>query len=173
MKFLEFLRTGEPKMTSSYAQALEIALKQQGFKITPQRRMIINVLQQNSDKHLTAEEILKKVHSKNHKIGLATVYRTLAVLSNLGLINRLEIKGEPTRFELKKREILPHQHLICLSCGKVTEVTGLLCSDFKNNLLRNHDFFATDCSVKVLGYCKRCQKNPTSIRSFRITLCQA
>ena len=97
--------------------------KREGYKLTTQRRAILDVIIENQDKHLNPEEIYDIVKVKYPEIGIATVYRTLQLLEKLDIIYRLNFDDGYNRYELNySSEIHHHHHLICLKCGKVMEV---------------------------------------------------
>ena len=75
-------------------------LKQKGYKLTPQRRSIVDIIIENEGKHLTAEEIYDKVKRDCPEIGLATVYRTILLLEELGVISRLDLNDGCSRYEI-------------------------------------------------------------------------
>jgi Fur family ferric uptake transcriptional regulator len=90
-------------------------LRQAGYKLTPQRRAVLNAIAINQD-HLTPGEIYEKVRKEHPSIGLVTVYRTLDILSELGLICEVHSGGN-CRSYLMRRPQEHHHHLICADCG--------------------------------------------------------
>ncbi|MCX8063106.1 MAG: transcriptional repressor [Anaerolineales bacterium] len=91
------------------------SLRQRGFRITPQREMIIETLA-HSDSHLSAEEIHQRLQPRSKTINLATIYRTLDLLVEQGYATRLV--GGDGKFLYATRQQSRHLHLICRKCGR-------------------------------------------------------
>ncbi|NPV81794.1 MAG: transcriptional repressor [Firmicutes bacterium] len=108
----------------------ERKLAEKEFRITPQRRTVLKVLSSHQNRHLTAEQIYRIARAQGLKLGLTTVYRTLMDLERLGLVARLEIGKGPARYELTPTHTQPHYHLVCLRCGRISEVTVSIPEDF-------------------------------------------
>ncbi|GMQ64021.1 Fur family transcriptional regulator [Vallitalea maricola] len=136
-------------------------LKEKGFKLTTQRRTVLDVLQNNEGDHLTAEEIYEIVRKKCPEIGLATVYRTIQLLHELKLIDKLNLDDGFIRYEIGKfnddNHHHHHHHLICESCGKVIEVEDDLMESIEEGFEAKYDFKVTDHKVKFYGICKNCK----------------
>ena len=96
-------------------------LRQHGYKLTPQRRGVIRTIASTQD-HLTPAAIYEKVHQEHPKIGLVTIYRTLEILTKLGLICEVHA-GDNCRSYLIRRPSEHHHHLICSDCGTVIDFT--------------------------------------------------
>ena len=98
-------------------------LKEEGYKLTTQRRAILDAIIENSGSHLSPEEIYEVVKLKYPEIGLATVYRTLQLFEQLDIVCKLNFDDGCNRYELNSdSNDHHHHHLICLNCGKVIEV---------------------------------------------------
>ena len=99
-------------------------LKKKGYKFTPQRRAILEVIYGNPGNHLTSEEIYDLVKVKSPEIGLATVYRTVQLLVELDILSKLNLDDGFVRYELDTHDEDEHHHhhLICTECGKILEV---------------------------------------------------
>ena len=95
-------------------ELLKENLKQKGYKLTPQRRGIVDVIIEKEGEHLTAEEIYDEVKKICPDIGLATVYRTVLLLEEIGVIFKLGLNDGCTRYELvHSEEPHRHHHLVC------------------------------------------------------------
>jgi len=139
--------------------ALKEDLKKKGYKLTPQRRSIVDTIIENEGQHLTAEEIYDKVKKGCPEIGLATVYRTILLLEELGVISRLDLNDGCSRYEiLHSNETHRHHHLICNACHKVSEVQDDLLEDLEISIEKQYRFKILDHSVKFYGICDECQK---------------
>lgn len=133
-------------------------LKKKGYKLTPQRRAIVDTIVDSEGKHLTAEEIYDVVKNNCPEIGLATVYRTIILLEEIGFVSRLHLNDGCSRYELvHSDERHRHHHLICNSCKKVIEVEDDLLEDLEEEIKNKYSFAIVDHSVKFYGYCKECQ----------------
>jgi len=139
--------------------ALKEDLKKKGYKLTPQRRSIVDTIIENEGQHLTAEEIYDKVKKGCPEIGLATVYRTILLLEELGVISRLDLNDGCSRYEiLHSNETHRHHHLICNACHKVSEVQDDLLEELEISIEKQYRFKILDHSVKFYGICDECQK---------------
>lgn len=132
-------------------------LKQKGYKLTTQRRAILDVIIENREKHLSSEEIYDLVKDKYPEIGLATVYRTLQLFEELGIIYKLNFDDGRSRYELYHDEDHQHHHLICLKCGSVIEMEGDLLENLEEAIESTKDFEIVDHNVKFFGYCSKCR----------------
>jgi Fur family ferric uptake transcriptional regulator len=133
---------------------LERRLSATGERITPQRRLIARILQERGG-HLSAEEIHQLARRQQPRLSLATVYRTLRWLKEAGLVRDLRLKGDRHCYEIERQE--PHQHMVCLNCGRVIEFMCGHCSEVHGDLADQHGFRITGARVKLLGYCTDCQ----------------
>jgi Fur family ferric uptake transcriptional regulator len=135
-------------------------LKNNGLKVTTQRIAILEVLQNRPGKHLTAEEIYEYVKEDYPEIGLATVYRTIQLLSELNLIDKLNLDDGYVRYEIGKMADLDarhhHHHLICLDCGKVFSFEDDLLETLEDRIKKSMGFEVVDHEVKLYGHCKEC-----------------
>jgi Fur family ferric uptake transcriptional regulator len=147
------------KSTLVDMNALKEDLKKKGYKLTPQRRSIVDTIIENEGQHLTAEEIYDKVKRDCPEIGLATVYRTILLLEELGVISRLDLNDGCSRYEiLHSNENHRHHHLICNNCHKVSEVQDDLLEDLEISIEKQYLFKILDHSVKFYGICDECQE---------------
>lgn len=145
----------------------ERKLAEESFRITPQRRTVLETLRSHQGRHLTAEEIHRSARAKGSKLSIATVYRALSGLEKLGLVARLDVGSGPAIYELALTHPEPHCHLICLGCGKVFEVHGLLPEDFSKVVAETQNFRISSKSIAIFGYCKNCQPKNESSRQKR------
>jgi Fur family ferric uptake transcriptional regulator len=136
-------------------------LKQNGLKVTTQRVAILEVLNSRPGKHLTAEEIYDYVKKKYPEIGIATVYRTIQMLSELDLIDKLNLDDGYVRYEISKHNNEDaghhHHHLICLKCGNVYAFQDDLLETLEERIKATMGFEVVDHEVKLYGHCKKCR----------------
>ena len=95
------------------------ALKKAGLKITLPRVKILEILQQPDCQHTSAEDLYKRLIDQGEEIGLATVYRVLNQFDDAGIVTRHHFEGGKSVFELNEGQ--HHDHLVCLTCGRVEE----------------------------------------------------
>ena len=137
---------------------LKIKLKEKGYKLTTQRRVILDVILENQGRHLSPEEIYDSVRDRYPEIGLATVYRTLQLFEQLNIIYKLNFNDGCSRYELSSSSSdHQHHHLICLDCGKVLEVELDLLENLESEIEKQKNFRVIDHNVKFFGYCKDCK----------------
>ncbi|MGL5719118.1 MAG: Fur family transcriptional regulator [Paraclostridium sp.] len=138
---------------------LKERLKETGFKITPQRRAIVEILLKHKDKHLSSEEIYDLVRVGCPEIGLATVYRTMQLLDDVGAISKLNLDDGCIRYELDLNNSGEHNHhhLICKNCGSIIEVKDDLLESIEEEIQRLYKFNIVDHDVKFYGLCEDCK----------------
>lgn len=139
---------------------LKELLKNKGLKMTTQRGYILEALLECPNKHLTAEEVYDLVCKKQPEIGIATVYRTLKLLTELELIDTLDLEDGVVRYEIagnSENGHHHHHHLICMSCGKVLEFREDLMEALEEKIEKTTGFRINDHEVKMYGYCKECR----------------
>ena len=135
---------------------IETALRQRGYKITPQRRSIISVII-DAREHLTPTAIHEKVHREHPSIGLVTIYRTLEMLNELGLICETHAGGS-CRSYLMRRPAEHHHHLICSDCGKVIDFTDCSLGELERKLTEETRFKISGHLLEFLGQCRECRR---------------
>ena len=142
-------------------KGFENLLREKGLKVTTQRVAVLSVLSMEPDSHLTAEEIYDKVRVSSPDIGLATVYRTIQILLELKIIDRIHLDDGYVRYELghvyEDEVSHHHHHLICVKCGRVMSFRGDLLEEFESRIERETGFQIQDHEVKLYGYCTDCQ----------------
>lgn len=133
-------------------------LKNSGYKLTTQRKLILENLMSHEGEHLTIEELYDIVKEDFKDIGLATVYRTMQLFEDIDVVSKLNLDEGCYRYELVHvDEQHRHHHLICIRCGKVTEVKGDLLENLEDNIEKMYDFHVEDHSVKIFGICSECK----------------
>lgn len=148
------------KLSPSEIEKLKNDLKEKGYKLTPQRRAIVDIIIKNEGNHLTTEEIYDLVKVECPEIGLATVYRTVQLLEEMGVICKLDLNDGCNRYELVRQdENHQHHHLICNNCGRVIEVQGDLLEILEHDIETKYDFEIKNHSVKFFGICNECKSS--------------
>lgn len=131
-------------------------LRQRGYKLTPQRRAVLNVIA-TSHEHLTPAAIYERGQQEQPGIGLVTVYRTLEILAELGVICEVNTEGG-SRSYLIRRAPGHHHHLICSGCNTVVDFTTCDLGELEQRLSRKTGFKIEGHLLEFIGYCQKCQK---------------
>lgn len=132
-------------------------LRNRSYKLTPQRQTILQAFLKNVDRHLSAEEVYVLVKNKNPEIGLATVYRTLDILAEIGILQKNDFGDGRSRYEFSRKDEHHHHHLICLRCGTVSEFDDDLLESLEAVIAKRNQFKVMDHDLKFYGYCHDCQ----------------
>ena len=136
-------------------------LRERGLKVTKKRLLVLETIAERKGEHLTAEEIYELAKEKYPEIGLATIYRTVQVLVDLAVIDKVSFDDGFVRYELGdggKETRHHHHHAICQKCGKVISFEGDLPENLEQALYDSLGFIVTDHEVKLTGYCQECAK---------------
>lgn len=131
-------------------------LKKAGLKVTLPRMKILELLETVKLRHQSAEDIYKALLDQGEEIGLATVYRVLTQFEGAGLVTRHHFEGGQAVFELNQGE--HHDHLVCVSCGKVVEFVDDVIEQHQNQIAEANGFTITEHSLIIYGRCASCQQ---------------
>jgi Fur family ferric uptake transcriptional regulator len=135
-------------------------LRKKKLKVTNQRMLVLGIMAERPGEHLTAEEIYDLARKKCPEIGLATIYRTVQVLVDLSIIDKVSFDDGFARYELggfDGESKHHHHHAICTQCGKVFSFEGDLLDTLEQALYDTEGFKVTDHEVKLYGYCRDCR----------------
>lgn len=132
-------------------------LRKRDQRLTPQREIILRILIEEQEDHLTAEDIYARTRDIAPEIGLATIYRALELFENLGLVSRLEFGSGGRRYEFSlDGDKHYHHHLLCLECDKIIEFNEDLLEDIEETIGNESGFRIIDHSLRFFGYCREC-----------------
>ena len=139
---------------------LRARLSERQHKMTPQRQIVLQIFLDHPGEHLSAEDVHDILRTEKAEIGLATVYRTLELLSDLGILQKMEFGDGCSRYEVNDTDPTRHHHhhLICTKCGKVEEFDEDLLESLEADIERKTGFRTLDHQVKFFGVCKACQE---------------
>jgi len=129
------------------------ALSSAGLRITRQRALILEIIRRG---HLDADEVYRQAREKQPRFSLATVYRTLRMLKEQGLVDELHFGEAHHHYEVKPPA--EHHHLVCLGCGKIVEFEYKLSQRIKQDLARKQGFEVTGVEINMTGYCSKCRQ---------------
>ncbi|MBH00309.1 MAG: transcriptional repressor [Solibacterales bacterium] len=139
--------------------SLKGPLRKRGVRLTRQRELLFEIIH-NSHTHLDADRLYEIARKRDAKISRVTVYRTLKVLKQEGLIDELDLlhhEGDQHYYETRlKRE---HAHVVCLRCGAVQEFFGSPIQDLKDQVESDFGFKILLARTEVGGYCADCQSS--------------
>jgi len=128
-------------------------LSEHGYRLTPQRLMIVSAIE-NSEGHISAEEIYAQVVAKYPHVNLSTVYRTLELLKERGLVTETNLGEGRVRYH--PLEEGHHHHLVCTGCGAVINLDESLLASLGGMLLREYKFDADLRHLAIFGRCAKC-----------------
>jgi len=129
-------------------------LRENGNKLTPQRHLVLRVIASSRD-HLTPDAIFEKSRKLDSNIGKVTVYRTLELLDNLGLVCKTHSK-EGSRSYMMRRPSEHHHHLICSDCGKVVDLTACDLIEADKKVAKESGFTIKGHLLEFYGICPDC-----------------
>jgi Fur family ferric uptake transcriptional regulator len=132
--------------------------KQNGLRLTRQRRLIFSILE-SAQTHLNAKQLLEEAQKVDPGIDQATIYRNLAMLKWLGVVDELDLlhlKGDQHYYEA--RQVRAHSHVACLSCGKVFEFYTPAMKGIDRALAKECGFEVSFSRIEIGGYCAECRK---------------
>ncbi len=128
-------------------------LRKAGLKVTLPRLKILEILESNSTRHLSAEDIYRRLIDLHEDIGLATVYRVLTQFEGAGLVTRHHFEDGMAVFELNHGA--HHDHIVCLDCGRVEEFSDPAIEIRQTEIAAKLAFEIRDHSLILYGHCKR------------------
>lgn len=126
-------------------------LRNVGLKVTTPRLKILSLLENATEKHMTAELIYRQLGESGEAIGLATVYRALAQFEAAGLITRHQFEGGQTVFELERGP--HHDHIVCIRCGRVEEFVDTVIERRQREIAEKLGFTLSDHALTLYGEC--------------------
>lgn len=125
-------------------------------RVTAQRALLLELLRR-SQGHVDADELYRSAKKRNPRISLSTVYRNLQLFKKMGLVDERHFDEEHHHYEVKSGE--EHQHLLCVSCGKVVEFDYPAGRKFRQDIARKCDFDITGVEIHMTGLCPGCREN--------------
>ena len=142
-------------MGNEEIDVLEEYISVNNLKITKQRRTVLKIFLESKD-HVSVEELYNEVLKTEPKIGLATVYRTLALLTKSGLALEMDFGDGQKRYESSYRS-LHHDHMLCTECGKILEFNHPLIEKYQEEIAKQKNFKITSHKLDLFGLCEDCK----------------
>ena len=135
----------------------KVSLQKQGIRLTRQRQILLDLIDK-SGQHLDAESLFQLAQEKDSKLNRVTVYRTLKLLKQEGLVDELDLMhygGDQHYYETRMKQ--EHAHIICLRCGKVEEFFGEPLQKLRRQIEGDFGFQILLARTEIGGYCSHCQ----------------
>jgi Fur family transcriptional regulator, ferric uptake regulator len=134
----------------------EKELRRLGLKVTLPRMKVLEVFRGHTGSHLCAEEVHRLLVQQGHQVGLATVYRVLAQLDEVGAISRQVFDGNKSVYEINNGA--HHDHLVCLNCGRVKEFDDNLIEARQREVAATNGYHLAQHNLTLYGYCPDCDR---------------
>lgn len=135
-------------------------LSDHGYKTTSQRSLIFEILKENENQHLSTEDVYELIKNVNPNIGIATIYRTLQLFEEIGLVYKHNFDDGCSRYEILSSHdngVHQHHHLLCNNCGKIIEVKEDLMNSLEEIIEKQYNFEILNHVVKFTGICSQCR----------------
>jgi len=142
-------------MDSKEIDILEDYISENNLKITKQRRIVLKSFLECKN-HISVEELYNLVLKTEPKIGLATVYRTLALLTKSGLALEMDFGDGQKRYESSYKSV-HHDHMVCTECGKILEFNHPLIEKYQEEVAMQNNFKITSHKLDLFGLCQDCK----------------
>jgi len=133
--------------------AIMDSLREVGYRLTPQRMLIVSIIH-DSPGHVTAEELHSRVVEQYPFVDISTVYRTLQLLKKLRLVSETDLGGGRVQYELTQEA--RHHHLVCRRCGATSPLDDDMIEPLRGRLLEKHGFQADMEHFAIFGTCQKC-----------------
>jgi len=137
---------------------LQSYMAKKGLRSTAQRRLIIDTFFEEGASHMTIEDLLTEVRARDRGIGYATVYRTLKLLAECGVASERRFGDGLSRYELADDASAHHDHLICVSCGKIVEFEEPRIEALQDEIASRHGFEIVSHKHEMYGTCPECRR---------------
>ena len=128
-----------------------------GFRVTTQRKIILEAIAQQVGWHVHPKDVFSYVQKKDDTIGLATVYRTLKMLEDMDLLNKVYMMGQKNVHPNDPLHEV-HYHLICLKCGAIRDVKDSMLESINEHVKNEYGFSTTQTKLSLYGLCEDCER---------------
>lgn len=147
------------------SNSLKAELNEKGWRLTPQREIILTAFQKlQKGKHLSAEDLYELLKKQETPISLSTIYRNLKLMSHMGILRELEFAEDHKHYELNQPYPNHHHHLICVKCNEAIEFKSDSILKVGKSKARQAGFNLLDCQLTIHALCPLCRQpaKPTS-----------
>lgn len=147
-------------MATYTPSALKAELNERGWRMTPQRKTILETFQKlPGGEHLSAEDLCEMLNSRGEKVSLSTVYRNLKMMSRMGILRELELAEGHKRYEINQPAPHHHHHLICVRCNKTIEFKNDSVLKAGSKVSEKLGYHLLDCQLLIHAVCPTCQRS--------------
>jgi len=153
--------------TISYTpDALRAELHDRGWRMTPQRQIILQAFQDVPEGvYLSAEGLDERFKAQGESIGLSTIYRTVKLMSRIGILRELELIDGQKRYDLNQPSPHHHHHMICVRCSKTLEFRQDSILKVGTQIAVNEGYHVLDCQLSIHAVCPACQQTEPPMNS--------
>jgi Fur family ferric uptake transcriptional regulator len=137
-------------------EVFKALLQKNGLRLTKQRTALLDAVFA-THRHFSAEDLHRDLERAGHRVSIATVYRSLNLLVEGGLVQGLDVGKGRVLYEHTLGHA-HHDHMVCLDCGRITEFQSQEIEDLQEAAAKAHKFTVTAHSLKLFGYCNNCSK---------------
>ena len=148
-------------MTAYTAVSLKAELNDRGWRLTPQRKTILQVFQElPKGEHLSAEDLYHQLQAEDRGkgISLSTIYRTLKLMARMGILRELELGEGHKHYEINQPYPHHHHHLICIQCNKTIEFRNDSILKIGTKTAQKEGYHLLDCQLTIHAICPTCQR---------------
>jgi Fur family ferric uptake transcriptional regulator len=137
-------------------QKFEYYLRKKNLKLTQERRVILDEMS-GSERHFGPEELMLQLRDKGKRVSRATVYRTLDLLVDSGVVKKVCLGPQQFYYESLAKKEQKHSHLVCLKCGRIVEFSDSQTEERIGQICYEHGFRMTSRCFQVFGFCSQCK----------------
>ncbi|MBI4343762.1 MAG: transcriptional repressor [Candidatus Omnitrophica bacterium] len=145
-----------PKQAAARFERVQELLTRHNIRLTPERRLIVE--RAVAFLHFTAEGLVSDVHKRDSSVARATVYRTLALLQDVGVVEKHDFRYGPPNYEATFAKA-HHDHLMCIHCGEIIEFQEPRVETIQEEVVRRYGYELLSHTHKLYGLCKPCQRS--------------
>ncbi|RIK69221.1 MAG: transcriptional repressor [Planctomycetota bacterium] len=139
-------------------------LRDRGLKYTEERQAILRAVMKN-DEHFEAEQLLLDMRQAGHRVGKATIYRSLKILVACGIVKEVHFSNKQVHYEHTYGQD-PHDHMVCRRCGRIVEFDAAEVTRLRTLIAAQHQFHALSHRFAIMGLCEACVRAcPVGVRA--------
>ena len=154
----------KPQQAAARFERVEELLKQQRARMTPERKLVVQ--RAVAFLHFTAEGLVAAVHQRDPSVSRATIYRTLALLQDVGVVEKHDFRYGPPNYEVTFAKA-HHDHLMCIQCGEIIEFQEPRVEAIQDEVVRRYRYELLSHTHKLYGLCRSCQRTaPKRLRNI-------
>ena len=140
--------------------ALKAELNERGWRMTPQREIILEKFQNlPRGEHLSAEDLCEVLKDEGEQVSLSTIYRNLKLMARMGILRELELAEGQKRYEINQPSPHHHHHLICVRCNKTIEFKNDSVLKVGARTAQKSGYHLLDCQLTIHAVCPTCQRS--------------